>query len=75
MRDDPLNRLKVKRGIDLPQSKLNESDVKLIRGLIKERDRLKREISELTNEKIAEKFAVHRRTIERLSSGETWWHI
>ena len=75
MIDDPLNRLKVKRGEDLPHSKLNNQDIELIRGLVEERDRLKSELSGLTNSKIAEKFGVHVRTIDRVTTGESWIHV
>jgi len=75
MIDDPLNRLKVKRGSELPWTKLDESDVELIHALFSERNRLKKELSSLTNKSIAEKFGVHLRTIERISAGETWIHV
>ena len=75
MIDDPMNRLKVKRGSQLPWSKLNESDVKMIRDLVEARNKLKAELSELTNKKIAEKFEVHVRTIDRITAGEGWGHV
>ena len=75
MIDDPLNRLKVKRGEDLPHSKLTNDDVLLIRELIEYRDMLRQEASKLTNAKIAEKFGVHFRTIDRISAGENWTHV
>ena len=75
MKDDAMNRLKVKRGQDLPQSKLTDDDVKMIRQLIEHREELKRQASELTAAKIAEKFGVHIRTIDRVSTGENWGHV
>ena len=75
MIDDPLNRTKVKRGSKLPQSKLTETDVKLIREIIEERDQLKFVLSQMTNAKIAEKFEVHVRTIDRITTGESWTHV
>lgn len=75
MKDDCLNRLKVKRGSALPQSKIDESDVILIRQLIAERELLRRQASELTNAKLAEKFGVHVRSIDRISAGECWGHV
>jgi len=75
MIDDPLNRLKVKRGQDLPHSKLTNEDVKLIRELVDHRDQLKKELSGLTNKVISEKFDVHRRTIDRITGGHSWTHI
>lgn len=74
MNDDPANRLKVKRGSQLPQSRLTEDDVRLIRQLVEQRDELIRRARELTNARIAEKFDVHRRTIDRVTSGEGWGH-
>jgi uncharacterized protein YutE (UPF0331/DUF86 family) len=74
MIDDPLNRIKVKRGSALPHAKLDEHDAALIRALIRRRDTLLREAAQISNHKIAEKFDVHVRTIERISTGETWTH-
>lgn len=75
MKDDNLNRLKVARGSRLPHAKLTESDVSLIWQLIEHREQLKREAAQLTNAKIAEKFGVHVRTIDRVSAGENWTHV
>lgn len=75
MKDNPLNRTKVLRGEYLPQAKLSESDVRLIRELIKHREELKAKAKNLNDSAIAEKFGVHRRTIERISQGETWSHV
>ena len=75
MIDDPLNRTKVKRGSELPWAKLNEDDVVLIRKLIVEREMLKAKARELTNAKIAEKFGVHVRTIDKISIGEIWGYV
>lgn len=63
------------RGESLPQSKLTESDVKLILKLVDERESLKKQASDLSNKKLAEKFDVHQRTIEKLLSGKTWRHV
>jgi hypothetical protein len=73
--DCPLNRNKVKRGSQLSWSKLNESDVASILSLVEYRDKLKRELAEMTNAKIAEKFDVHVRTIDRVTTGENWSHV
>ena len=75
MKDDAMNRLKVKRGQDLPHAKLTDDDVKMIREMIEHREELKRQASELTAAKIAEKFGVHVRTIDRVSTGENWGHV
>ena len=75
MIDNPLNRIKVKRGSDLPHAKLSEDDVALIRKLIAVREDLKRQASELTNAKIAEKFGMHVRSIDRIAGCESWTHV
>lgn len=75
MIDDPLNRTKVLRGSQLPQAKLHEDDVQLILQLVAHRDDLKRQLCLMTNERIAEKFNVHRRTIDRITAGEAWGHV
>ena len=48
--------------------KLTDSDRDCIEGLLKIREEMKRQISELTNAKIAEKMEVHTRTIDRITS-------
>ena len=75
MNDCCLNRTKVKRGEQLPQSKLTEDDVRLILSLIEEREKHKRAASLLTNARIAEKFGVHTRSIDRITAGEAWTHV
>lgn len=75
MKDDVLNRTKVKRGSQLPWAKLDEDDVALIREMVAEREQTKAWISQMTNAKIAEKFGVHVRTIDRVTSGENWGHV
>jgi ribosome-binding protein aMBF1 (putative translation factor) len=75
MIDDPLNRLKVKRGEQLPWSKLTEKDVINIRALVDERAKLISEARKLTNANLAEKFGVDVKTIEKINAGQTWTHI
>lgn len=75
MKDDPLNRLKVLRGSQLPQSKLTEDDVRWIWELVAHRDDLKRQLSVLTNAAIAEKFGVHVRTVDKVIQGNGWTHV
>lgn len=67
--------LHVKRGSELPWAKLTEEDVSLIRELVREREALKAQLRELTNAKIAEKFGVHVRTIDRVTTYEGWRHV
>ena len=75
MIDDPLNRTKVKRGSQLPQSKLSEDDVRLIRLLLEDRNKLREELKSLSNRAIGEKFGVKACTIDRISSGGGWAHV
>ena len=75
MKDDPMNRTKVRRGSVLPQSKLDEEDVKLVLELLSYREQLKQELKHLTNAKIADKFDVSVRCIDQISAGETWGHV
>jgi hypothetical protein len=75
MIDDCLNRTKVKRGSDLPHAKLTEDDVRLINSFVAEREQLKSRLKGMTNKSIADKFDVHIRTIDRITSGETWGHV
>jgi hypothetical protein len=70
-----MNRTKVKRGEELPQSKLDDADINLIRAAVKERKRLRSEASELSNTSLARKFGVHRRTIEKVTQGFSWVHV
>lgn len=75
MKDDPLNRTKVKRGSQLPQSKLTESDIELIRLILHERGIMKNQLKQITNKSLAEKFGVHQRTIDKVVVGESWVHV
>ena len=65
----------MRKGSELPWSKLSESDVKLILDCVEERKRLRAQANELSTKSLAEKFGVHRRTIENVISGETWGHV
>ena len=75
MIDDAMNRTKVKRGMDLPQAKLTNDDVLLIRQLVHDREMTKKQLSKITNRHIADKFGVHVRTIERITAGSGWCHV
>jgi FixJ family two-component response regulator len=75
MIDDCMNQTKVKRGSELPHAKLTEDDIRLIRSFMAEREQMKAMLRGMTNQAIAEKFDVHRRTIDRITSGETWGHV
>lgn len=53
-------------------SKLTEDDVRLIRSLVAERNRLLCEANKLTGNKIAEKFDIHKSTVHKISSFGYW---
>lgn len=65
----------IKRGSELPQTKLTDADVKLIRQCVLERERLREEANKLSNEALAEKFEVHIRTIDRVTQYRGWIHV
>ena len=76
MIDDPLNRLKVKRGMDLPQSKLNEKLVKKIRQDYREaREEIKRLQTKYSSKGLAKEYGVHVRTMDKVLTYETWRHV
>jgi transcriptional regulator GlxA family with amidase domain len=55
-----------KRGEELPQTKLDQAMLDDIKSAIKQRDNLRKHIANnLSNEGLARRFGVHRRTIER----------
>lgn len=64
------------RGMDLPQSKLTPLEVDAIRSAARQRENLRNFIRDnLSNDALAEKHGVHRRTIEKVLQGETWSHV
>ena len=75
MIDNPLNRLDVRRGEDLPHSKLTEEDVLRIRRLVWFRNELKQVMQTMTNRAIAQDLGVHQRTVDRVTAGENWTHV
>jgi len=76
MIDDPLNRLKVKRGDALPQSKLNEKLVRQIRRDYAEaREEIKRLQTHYSAKGLAKQYGVHVRTMDKVLTGETWGHV
>lgn len=75
MKDDPLNRLSVKRGSQLPWAKLDEGKVAEINAIVERRNKLKSELRDLTNAKLAARYGVHQRTIDRVTTGENWGHV
>jgi hypothetical protein len=75
MIDNVMNRTKVLRGSQLSHAKLDEHDVELIREIVEYRERLKQELKALSNASLADKFGVHIRTIDKITSGESWIHV
>ena len=75
MIDDPLNRLKVKRGQDLPQSKLTDEAVLWIRRMVERRERLRAEANMISNAAMAKRLGVHVCTVERVTAGWGWGHV
>ena len=63
------------RGAALPQAKLTDEDVRLIRKCVAERERLRQEANQLSNESLAKKFDVSLRTIDRITQRRGWIHI
>lgn len=64
------------RGQDLPHTKLLDIDVISIRSAARQRQALRKHIKEnLSNEALAKQYGVHVRTIEKLLSAETWFHL
>lgn len=60
------------RGGELPQTKLTEEDVGLIRMAAITREVLRDDLRKLSNASLAKRFNVHPRTIEKVLRGETW---
>lgn len=66
----------VKRGMELPQSKLMPLDVAEIRSAARQRESLRKHIADnLSNAALARRFQVHERSIEKVLSHEAWSHI
>jgi hypothetical protein len=64
------------RGEQLPQSKLTDADIEDIRSAARQRESLRTHIkNNLTNEALAKKYGVHLRTIDRVTSNNSWWHV
>ena len=63
------------RGSRHRNSKLTEDDVRLIRQLLDERAEHLRKAKELSARRIAEKFEVNVRTIDKIGYRESWIHV
>jgi hypothetical protein len=75
VKDDVMNKLKAKRGSQLPQSKLNEKLIKKIRKTVAERERIRVVLRNMTNAALAKQYGVHVRTIDRVTAGENWGYV
>lgn len=65
-----------KRGQELPQAKLLDLDVIDIRSAARQRENLRKFISEnLSNAALAKKYGVHVNTIERVARYESFSHL
>lgn len=64
------------RGEAHANAKLTAEQVAALRAAVEERERLRREITErLSNEALARQFGVHRRTIEKVISRESYVNV
>lgn len=63
------------RGSKHYRSRFTEDEVKLILELVKQREELRIKASQLSNRRLAEKFDVHYRTIEKIAQCRTWTHL
>lgn len=75
MIDDPLNRLKVKRGSELPQAKLNDAKVEYIHATVAKRKALRAILATMTNKALAKELGVHERTVDKAVAGYSWGHV
>lgn len=65
----------MKRGDELPQTKLTEDDVRLLRQCGDEYQRLKRQADELSPTALAKKFGITRYQVLRVQNYYDWKHI
>jgi len=63
------------KGSALPQAKLTEEDIKHIFELVDYRNELREKANQLSNKGLAEKFGVHKSTIEKVLMGQIWRHV
>lgn len=57
------------------RAKLTEEDVRLILELKAERDRLIAEAKKITTKRLADKFGVHEKTVQRVFYRGGWAHV
>lgn len=67
--------LGARKGEQHTSAKLTADDVRLIQALANEREELLAQARRITNAALAEKFEVHRNTINKIIGGRAWRHI
>ncbi len=73
---DCQNRLKVKRGTDLPQAKLTDDDVRNIRAQYAiGQEAIRTMKAQFSAASFAKRFGVHVRTLEKVLRYETWVYV
>jgi transcriptional regulator GlxA family with amidase domain len=66
----------VKRGMELPQTKLSPLDIAALRDAKFRREAMRKEINDtLSNAALARRFGVHVRTIEKVFAHETHFDV
>jgi hypothetical protein len=75
MKDDPLNRIKVRRGSQLPWAKLTEADARYVLQCAAKRTLLRSQAALMSNTVLAQELGVSRRTIDKITEGHTWLHV
>lgn len=63
------------RGTERWNAKLSPDDVRQIRSMVAERERLILEARNLSNAAIAKRFGVHENTVWLASNRATWIHV
>ena len=63
------------RGSDRWNAKLTDDDVRLMRELVAERERLLAEARKLSDKEIAAKFEVHPNTVWKVCKRDSWSHV
>ena len=66
---------KGQRGSKNHQAKICEDDARLIIALLDERRALRKQLKNLTLEKIADKFGASKTMVGHIDTGRTWRHV
>ena len=65
----------MKRGEELPQSKLTNKIVREILATVEKRNELKAELATMSNKAMAKKYGCHYRTVDKVTGFHTWTHV